>query len=225
VLIDFYTAPTPNGWKVAITLEELGIPYHVIALDLAKNEQKAPDYLGLNPNGRIPTIVDHNGPGGPLVVFESGAIMMYLAEKTGALIPADAAHRSTVLQWLMFQVGGLGPMMGQAGVFFRYAPERIPFAIDRYQRETRRLLEVLDRRLHDREYLVGEYSIADIAHWSWAHAHDFVGVGIDGLTNLAGWLERIAARPAVQRGLAIPKRVDLSTIDEEELRRRRNNLV
>jgi GST-like protein len=224
-MIDLYTAATPNGWKVSITLEELDLPYVVHPIDLSKGEQKAPEYIAMNPNGRIPTIIDREAPDGPHTVFESGAIMMYLAEKTGRLIPASSAGRSAVLQWVMFQVGGLGPMMGQAGVFLRYAPERIPYAIERYQRETRRLLEVLDRRLDGRAYLVDDYSIADIAHWSWAHSHAFIEVSIDGLENLKTWIDRIAARPGVRRGLKVPQSVDLAALDRAELDRRRSNLV
>ncbi|KQM99353.1 glutathione S-transferase [Sphingobium sp. Leaf26] len=225
-MIEFYTASTPNGWKVAITLEELALPYEVHALDLSANDQKQPDYLRINPNGRIPAIVDVDAEGGPFAVFESGAILMYLAHKAGRLLPLDARGQSEALQWVMFQASGLGPMMGQAGVFLRYAKEKIPFAIDRYQRETRRLLEVLDRRLASREWLVGDaYSVADIAHWSWAHTHGFVGVEAQGLDHFAAWLARVAARPAVQRGLSVPKRIDLNTIDEAEIERRRGNLA
>lgn len=213
-MIDLYTAETPNGWKIAIALEELGLPYRVHALRLSQGEQKQPWYLELNPNGRIPTLVDRDND--DFVVFESGAILMYLAEKTGRLMPADAKGRSRVVQWLMFQMAGVGPMMGQANVFFRYAPEKIPFAIDRYQREVRRLFEVLERQLGKHEYLAGEYSIADIAHWSWVHAHDWSGVSIEGLTNLQRWLAAVGARPAVQRGRAVPPPVDLGDRDEKK---------
>jgi GST-like protein len=213
-VIDLYTAETPNGWKIAIALEELGLPYRVHALKLSQGEQKQAWYLELNPNGRIPTIVDRDHD--DFVVFESGAILIYLAEKTGRLMPADAKGRSRVIQWLMFQMAGVGPMMGQANVFFRYAPEKIPFAIDRYQREVRRLFEVLDRQLGKHEYLAGEYSIADIAHWSWVHAHDWSGVSIEGLTNLQRWLAAVGARPAVQRGRAVPPPVDLGDRDENK---------
>ena len=154
-MIDLYTAETPNGWKASITLEELGLPYEVHAVALSKQEQKEPWFLKINPNGRIPAIVDRDNDN--FAVFESGALMIYLAEKVGALLPADAKGRSRVIQWLMFQMGGLGPMMGQANVFFRYFPEKIPAAIERYQREGRRLLEVLDGQLRDHEYLAGEY--------------------------------------------------------------------
>lgn len=211
-MIELFTASTPNGWKASITLEELGLEYKVRPISLSDNEQKEPWYLELNPNGRIPTVVDHDNDG--FAVFESGAIMMYLAEKTGRLMPSDMKGRSLVVQWLMFQMGGLGPMMGQANVFYRYAPERIPYAIERYQRETRRLLEVLDTRLADREYLAGDYSLADIAHFAWARGHRWAGVEIDGLHNLARWMERVGGRDAVQRGCAVPEPVDFDAMIE-----------
>jgi glutathione S-transferase/GST-like protein len=201
-MIDLYTAATPNGWKVSITLEELGLPYTLHPIDFGKNEQKEPWYTAMNPNGRIPTIVDRDND--DFAVFESGAIMIYLAEKTGKLMPTDANGRSRVIQWLMFQMGGLGPMMGQANVFFRYFPETIQPAIDRYQREVRRLFEVMNGHLATHEYLAGEYSIADIANWSWAHSHSWSGVDIDGLDSLAAWLDRVGSREAVQRGRDIP---------------------
>jgi glutathione S-transferase len=163
-MIELFTAATPNGWKASITLEELALPYKVRPISFDKREQKEPWYLKINPNGRIPTIVDHDNGG--FAVFESGALMIYLAEKAGKLLPRDVKGRSLVIQWLMFQMGGIGPMMGQANVFYRYAPERIPYAIDRYQREVRRLFEVLNTQLADHEYLAGDYSIADIANWS-----------------------------------------------------------
>ena len=206
-MIDLYTAPTPNGWKASVTLEELGLPYAVRAVDLSQGEQRRPDYLKLNPNGRIPTIVDRDA--GDFAVFESGAILIYLAEKTGRLMPTDPKGRSLVVQWLMFQMGGIGPMMGQANVFFRYAPEKIPFAIDRYHRECRRLFEVLDKQLASHTYLAGEYSIADIANWSWVHTHNWSGVEIDGLDHLRRWLDAVGERPAVQRGRAVPNPADL----------------
>ncbi|WP_427968711.1 glutathione S-transferase family protein [Altererythrobacter sp.] len=225
-MIEFYTAATPNGWKVSIALEELGLPYRLHPINLGENEQKTPEYLRLNPNGRIPTIVDDDADGEPMAVFESGAILLYLAEKTGALIPADSRGRWETLQWIMFQAAGLGPMMGQAAVFLRYAPERLDYAIERYQRESRRLLEVLDSRLADREWLVGDdFSVADIAHWSWAHTYEFIGLDISGLDGLARWIERIGARPAVQRGIAIPQSIDLTQIDEAEIERRRGALA
>lgn len=207
-MIDLYTAATPNGFKISILLEELEMPYTVHHVRLDKQEQKEPDYLAINPNGRIPTIVDRDND--DFAVFESGAIMIYLAEKAGRLLPTDVNGRSRVLQWLMFQMAGVGPMMGQANVFYRYAPERIPYAIERYQREVKRLLGVLDERLKDNEYLAGDYSIADIANWSWVRGYSWSGVDIDGLDHLARWLDTVGERPAVQRGSNIPPRVDVS---------------
>jgi GST-like protein len=201
-MIDLYTSRTPNGYKVSIALEEMGLPYTVHRIRLGDGDQKQDWYLELNPNGRIPTIVDKDNA--DFAVFESGAILIYLAEKTGKLLPAQPRQRSSVIQWLMFQMGGLGPMQGQANVFYRYAPEKIPYAIDRYQREVRRLFEVLERRLQGRDFLVDEYSIADIACFPWVRGHDWGGVAIDGLPRLADWLARIEARPAVQRGLQVP---------------------
>jgi glutathione S-transferase len=210
-MIDLYTASTPNGWKASIALEELGLPYEVHAIDLLAGEQKRPDYLKLNPNGRIPTIVDRDA--GNFAVFESGAILIYLAEKTGRLMPTDPQGRSLVIQWLMFQMGGIGPMMGQANVFFRYFPEKIQPAIDRYQNECRRLFEVLNTRLADNEWLAGEFSIADIANWSWVRTYKWSGVSVDGLEHLQRWLGQLAARPACQRGVEVPMRVPNLTDD------------
>ena len=205
-MIHLYTAATPNGWKASIALEELELPYELHVLDLGKGEQKEPWFLEINPNGRIPAIVD--GGEDDFAVFESGAIMVYLAEKTGRLLPADAKGRSRVMQWLMFQMGGVGPMMGQANVFTRYFPEKLPSVIDRYRRESRRLFEVLDRRLADNEWLAGDYSIADIANFSWVQTHEWPGISVDGLDHLQRWMAAIAARPAVQRGLQAPARGD-----------------
>jgi glutathione S-transferase len=202
-MIELYTAATPNGWKISIALEELALPYTVRRIDLSKGEQREDWHLKLNPNGRIPTIVDHDA--GDFPVFESGAILIYLAEKTGQLMPADVKGRSRVIQWLMFQMGGIGPMMGQANVFFRYFPEKIQPAIDRYQREVRRLFEVMDRRLAESEWLADDYSIADIATWSWAHSYDWSGVSIDGLDHLKRWIDAVDARPGVQRGRDVPE--------------------
>ena len=203
-MIELFTAATPNGHKVSIALEELGLPYQVRVLSFDKREQKAPEFLRINPNGRIPAIVDHDNDDFP--VFESGAILIYLAEKTGRLMPSDPKGRSTVIQWLMFQMGGIGPMQGQANVFYRYFPEKLQPAIDRYQHETRRLYEVLDGRLAETEYLAGDYSIADIATFPWVRAHDWAGVSVDGLEHLQRWLAAIESRPAVQRGLQVPPR-------------------
>lgn len=201
-MIHLYTAATPNGWKASVGLEELGLPYELHKIRLHKGEQKAPAYLAINPNGRIPAIVD--GDEGDFAVFESGAILMYLAEKTGRLMPADAKGRSRVVQWLMFQMGGVGPMMGQANVFLRYFPERLQPAIDRYQKECRRLFEVLDGRLAGSEYLAGDFSIADIANWCWVRTHRWSGLEIDDLPHLVRWRDAIAARPACARGVDVP---------------------
>ena len=205
-MIDLYCAETPNAWKISIALEELQLPYALRRLNLMQGEQKLAAYLQLNPNGRIPTIVDDDNDN--LVVFESGAILIYLAEKTGRLMPRELRGRTTTIQWLMFQMSAVGPMMGQAGVFFRYAPEKIPYAIDRYQREVRRLFEVLDGQLARQEFLAGDYSIADIATWPWVQGHDWVGVAVDGLTHLQRWLGVVGARPAVQRGMQVLPRID-----------------
>ncbi|MGD8384229.1 MAG: glutathione S-transferase N-terminal domain-containing protein [Lysobacterales bacterium] len=204
-MIELYTAATPNGYKVSVALEELELAYRVHAIDLAAGEQKRPDFLKICPNGRIPAIVD--GDAGDFAVFESGAILLYLAEKCGRLLPGDLKERSLVLQWLMFQMGGIGPMMGQANVFFRYLPEKIPLAIERYQKEVRRLFAVLDSQLRQNEYLAGEYSIADIANWCWVRRHAWSGVSVDGLSALQRWLAAIAARPAAQRGIQVPEPV------------------
>jgi GST-like protein len=201
-MIDLYTAATPNGHKVSIALEELELPYALQVLNLSAGEQKAPAFLAINPNGRIPAIVDRDADN--FAVFESGACLIYLAEKTGRLMPQDAKGRSRVMQWLMFQMGGIGPMMGQANVFYRYFPEKIQPAIDRYQGESRRLLAVLDGHLKTHEYLAGDYSIADIANWAWVRTHRWSGVAVDGLPHLQRWLGAIRARPAVQRGIEQP---------------------
>ncbi len=201
-MIDLYTAPTPNGWKASICLEELELPYEVHVINLLAGDQKQPEYVKLNPNGRIPTIVDRDENG--FVVFESGAILLYLAEKTGRLVPADRRGRSRVIQWLMFQMGGVGPMMGQANVFYRYFPEKIQPAIDRYQNECRRLFEVLDRRLGESEWLADDYSVADIANWTWVRTHKWSGVDVTGLDHLRRWMDAMAARPACQRGVKVP---------------------
>lgn len=205
-MIDLYTWRTPNGFKVSIALEELGLPYNLHPLNILQGTQKEPWFRAINPNGRIPAIIDQDSPdGGPFAVFESGAILMYLAEKAGMLIPTDPRGRSVTIQWLMFQTGGLGPMMGQANVFYRYAPEKIPYAIERYQRESRRLLEVLDTRLQAATYLAGDqYTIADIATYPWAAGWQWSGLSLDGLDALQAWMTRMALRPAVQRGMAIP---------------------
>jgi glutathione S-transferase len=212
-MIDLYTAPTPNGWKASVTLEELGLPYQTRAVNLAKNEQKEPWFLAINPNGRIPAIVDHDC--GDLAVFESGAIMIHLAEKAGRLLPNHGPGRTRTLSWLMFQMGGVGPMMGQANVFFRYFPEKIQPAIDRYQNESRRLFQVLDRRLGESEWLADDFSIADIANWCWVRTYKWSGVSVEGLANLRRWLDAMKERPACQRGIEVPFRVESLLNDEK----------
>jgi GST-like protein len=201
-MIDLYTAATPNGHKVSIALEEMALPYEMHALDLQANVQKEPWYLAICPNGRIPAIVDRAADN--FAVFESGAILVYLAEKTGLFLPSDPKGRSQVLQWLMFQMGGIGPMMGQANVFFRYFPEKIQPAIDRYQGESKRLFRVLDARLKDHEFLAGDYSIADMANYAWVRTYKWSGVPVDDLPHLKRWLDTIRARPAVEKGLQMP---------------------
>jgi glutathione S-transferase/GST-like protein len=216
-MIDLYTAATPNGHKISIALEELALPYTLHALNLSNNEQKQPSFLAINPNGRIPAIVDRDE--GDFAIFESGAILIYLAEKTGKLMPTDVKGRSLVLQWLMFQMGGVGPMMGQANVFFRYFPEKIQPAIDRYQGESTRLFRVLDGHLKEHEFLAGDYSIADIANWAWVRTYRWSGVEIDDLPHLKRWLDAIRARPAVQKGIVIPpSSIDLGSDGEEKAR-------
>jgi len=201
--IKLYTAATPNGWKISIALEEMGLPYEVRVIDFATQEQKADWYVKLNPNGRIPTLDDDG-----FVMFESGAILIYLAEKTGKFLPRDVHGRSRVLQWLMFQMSGIGPMMGQANVFFRYFPEKIPPVIERYQREVMRLFGVLDRQLASHEYIAGKYSIADMALWPWVSGYEWSGVSVAEFPSLERWLALVGARPAVQAGRDVPIRRD-----------------
>lgn len=206
-MIELYSASTPNGRKISILLEELGIPYTVHPIDLGKLEQKQEWFLKINPNGRIPAIIDKDN--GNFAVFESGAILIYLAEKTGKLLPKDPKEKSTVIQWLMFQMGGVGPMQGQAGVFLKYAPEKIPFAINRYQNETKRLYSVLDRRLSESKFLGGkDLSIADIATWPWVNMHDWVEISLDEFPNLKRWNDELEKRPAFIKGKDIPNKVD-----------------
>ncbi|GEA08615.1 glutathione S-transferase [Alteromonas sp. KUL42] len=205
-MIDLYTAATPNGWKASVALEEMGLDYTAHSVNLMKGEQKTPEFLAMNPNGRIPVIVDRDED--DHVVFESGAIMIYLAEKTGQFLPVSAKERSKVIQWLMFQMGGVGPMMGQANVFHRYLEEKIQIAIDRYQNEVRRLFTVLDGHLANHEYLVDDYSIADMANWCWVRTYEWSGVSIDGLDNLIRWKNSIEARPAARRGVEVPNKID-----------------
>ena len=201
-MIHLYTASTPNGHKVSCLLEALQMPYKVHAINLAEGEQLKSDFLKISPNGRIPAIVDTDND--DLSIFESGAIMLYLAEKAGKLIPSDINGRAKVVEWLMFQMGGIGPMMGQANVFFRYFPEKIQPAIDRYQNESRRLFEVLDKQLSTNEWIAGEYSIADIANWCWVRTHNWSGVSMDGLENLDNWKNKMYEQPGMLKGIKVP---------------------
>jgi len=201
--ITLYTAATPNGWKVSIALEEMGLPYNVRVIDFSASEQKADWYQEINPNGRIPTLDDDG-----FTIFESGAILVYLAEKTGTFLPRDVQGRSRVMQWLMFQMSGIGPMMGQVNVFARYFPEKIQSVIDRYRRESLRLFGVLDRQLAGNEYVAGDYSIADIALWPWVSGYDYSGLSVEGFDNIQRWLALVGARPAVQAGRDVPIKRD-----------------
>ena len=204
-MIKLYTAPTPNGHKVSCLLEALEMDYEAILVNLSEGEQKKPNFLKISPNGRIPAIVDTEND---LSIFESGAIMIYLADKAGKLIPQDTARRYKVMEWLMFQMGGIGPMMGQANVFYRYFPEKLQPAIDRYQNEGRRLFEVLDKQLNDNDWLAGDYSIADIANWCWVRTHKWSGVSTDGLENLERWKNAMYEQPGMQAGIKVPVKVE-----------------
>ena len=203
-MITLYYWPTPNGHKVSIMLEECGLPYEVKPIDILKGEQFDSDFIAISPNNRIPAIVDADGPdGAPISLFEAGAILTYLAEKTGQFLPHDVARRYQVMQWLFFQVGHIGPMFGQCGHFLGYAPEKIPYAIDRYQKETLRLYGVLDRRLRDRAYVSDDYSIADMAIYPWIHVRWFHEIDIDGFPNVKAWYDRLSRRPGVRTGCAL----------------------
>jgi GST-like protein len=204
-MIQLYTWVTPNGKKVSIMLEELGIPYEVHAVNLGQGDQFKPEYLAINPNNKIPAVIDPDGPGGkPFTLFESGAILLYLAEKSGKLWPADMRQRYAVIQWLMFQMGGVGPMFGQANYFYRLK-EKVPYAIERFHKEARRLYKVLDQELARKEYLAGEYSIADIATYPWVWRHEIHQVNLEEYPNVKRWYDTISERPAVERGMEIPK--------------------
>ena len=204
-MIELHTWSTPNGRKVSIMLEELGLPYSVHPVNIGKDEQFRPEFLAISPNNKIPAIVDPDGPGGKrFALFESGAILIYLGEKTGRFIPKDPATRYAALQWLMFQMGGLGPMLGQTHHFLRAAPEPVPYAIKRYKDETRRLYGVLDKRLAEAEHLAGEYSIADVASYPWVARHEWHQIELGDFPNVRRWYDAIGARPAVQRGMKVP---------------------
>ena len=205
-MIQLYTWGTPNGKKVSIMLEEIGLPYEVHAINIGQGDQFKPEYLAINPNNKIPSIIDPDGPDGkPFTLFESGAILMYLAEKSGKLWPADLRQRYTVIQWLMFQMGGVGPMFGQANYFYRLE-EKVPFAIERFHKEALRLYGVLEKALSEREYLAGEYSLADIATYPWVWRHEMHHVKLEEFPHVKRWYDAISDRPAVQRGMDIPKR-------------------
>lgn len=220
-MIDLYSWSAPNGHKVHILIEELGIPYRIVPINITAGAQHEAGYRAINPNGKIPAIVDHAplDGGAPHTVFETGAILLYLAEKEKRFLPEDVRQRSEALQWLFWQVGGLGPMMGQAQHFFRYAPEQGPYGIARYQKETRRLLKVMDDRLQDRDYLGGEYSIADMACFPWVRIHKMTGVALDEFSNVLAWYGRVRARPAVGRGLDLLRDqwVDVTKSSEAKL--------
>lgn len=204
-MIDLYTWPTPNGFKVSIMLEEVALPYTVHAIDIGAGDQFKPDFLKISPNNKMPAIIDRDGPGGkPYSLFESGAILMYLAEKTGKFWPQTHPEKYDIIQWLMFQMGGVGPMMGQAHHFRAYAPEKIPYAIDRYTNEAGRLYRVIDKRLGESEYLAGDtYTIADIATFPWTRSIERQGHAAEDYPNFKRWFDTIDARPAVQRGLQV----------------------
>ncbi|NVN88659.1 MAG: glutathione S-transferase N-terminal domain-containing protein [Rhodopseudomonas sp.] len=215
-MIDLHYAPTPNGWKISIMLEECGLPYLLHPMQLGRGDQHQPEFLKLSPNGRMPAIVDRAPADGgePLAMFESGAILIYLAEKSGRFLPAETRGRFEVLQWLMWQMGGLGPMLGQHGHFLLYAPEKIAYAIDRYGREARRLYGVLDTRLADRGYIAGDYSIADIACFPWIMTHKAQGLSLDDYPNVKRWYAALRARPQLQAGLAVGKQ-EKQPMDEQ----------
>jgi GSH-dependent disulfide-bond oxidoreductase len=218
-MIDFYTAATPNGHKVSIALEEMQLPYNLIAIDFNEEEQKKPDYLKFSPNGKIPTIIDRDAD--DFAVFESGAILIYLAEKTGKFMPTDAKGRSLVMQWLMLQMAGVGPMMGQAFVFLNYFEETIPSVIKRYKNESTRLLGVLDKRLGEAEYLAGDYSIADMATYPWVSRFEMIGLDADDFPNLLRWMDLLEERPAIDVGMEIPPMIS----KEERIERAKKMLV
>jgi GST-like protein len=216
-MIDLHYWPTPNGWKITIMLEETALPYRVVPVNIGRGEQFRPEFLAISPNNRMPAIVDDDPPsgGGPIAIFESGAILLYLAEKTGQFLPSDMRGRYEVMQWLMWQMGGLGPMAGQAHHFRGYAPETIPYAVDRYTKEVNRLYGVLDRLLARREFVAGDYSIADMAIWPWVLPHERQGQSLEEFPNLKRWFETMRARPAVSRGQAVGRDLASQKMDDE----------
>ncbi len=201
-MIDLYTWPTPNGYKIPIALEEMGLTYKVHLVNIAKGEQFNPDFLKISPNNRIPAIIDHGAEGGPLSLFESGAILYYLAQKTGQFFGVTSAEKATVMQWLMWQIGGVGPMFGQANHFHHYAPEKVPYAMERYLNETKRLLGVLDKQLGMQDYVAGFYSIADMALYPWIKNSEKLSIQLSDYPSVASWCGHIDTRPAIQRAWA-----------------------
>jgi len=215
-MIDLYYWPTPNGHKITIYLEETGLEYRIVPVNIRKGEQFTSDFLKISPNNRMPAIVDTDGPGGkPISIFESGAILLYLGEKTGKLLPAETRAKYDVIQWLMFQMAGVGPMFGQRGHFLRAAPEKIPYAIERYTNESRRLLNVIDKQLKERPYLAGEYSIADIATFPWVVGTRREPEQLESRPSFKRWLDAISERPAVKRGLAVMADLPPEPLDDE----------
>lgn len=218
-MIDLYYWPTPNGWKISIMLEECGLEYRLVPVDIGRGDQFKPEFLAISPNNRMPAIVDHDVEGEPVSVFESGAILVYLAEKTGRFLPAEPRERIEVMQWLFWQVGGLGPMAGQAGHFTNYAPEKIAYGIKRYGDEYNRLLGVINKQLAGKDYLCGEYSIADMASWPWVVVHERLGQSLDEFPRVKAWDERMQARPAVAAGKDLGKELRRPLEKDEEARR------
>ncbi len=217
-MIDLYYWPTPNGWKISIALEELGLPYRVVPVNIGRGEQFKPEFLAISPNNHMPAIVDHTPPDGgkPLSIFESGAILLYLADKTGRLCPVDLRGRTEVVEWLMWQMGGLGPMSGQANHFRNYAPEKLQYGIDRYTNEVNRLYGVLDKRLAGREFICGAFSIADCASWPWILSHERIGQNLADFPNLRRWYDALKERPSVRRGIDVGKELRTpGTMDDQ----------
>ena len=216
-MIDLYAWPTPNGYKISIFLEEAALPYEVVPVDIQRGDQFRPEFLEISPNNKMPAIVDRDGPGGtPFALFESGAILMYLAEKTGKFMPSDIAAKYRVVEWLMFQMGGVGPMLGQAHHFRQYAPEKLDYAIERYSNEAARLYNVIDKRLGEVEYLAGDYSIADMAIFPWIRPYERQGQNLADFPSLKRWFDAVNARPAVQKGLQLlADKVRKGPIDEK----------
>lgn len=212
-MIDLYFWPTGNGKKISIMLEECGLPYRVIPVNINKGDQSTPEYLSINPNGKMPAIVDHDAPGRPLVLFESGAILQYLGEKSGQFLPPDLHGKYAVLQWVYWQVAGLGPNAGQAHHFLRYYPERLEYPMHRFQTEVKRLYTVMDQQLARNEYLAGDYSIADMAAWPWVVRWDWQGQNLDDHPHVKRWFETVGARPGVQRGAAVG--ADLANFNQQ----------